>query len=100
MMNKERTMTQKDEEWENYLLSIGVVNLNDDAEISRKLATSKDEQIDNEPFSVLREKVERDSPEYQSALRDAIEEITTDTGKPIELLSREDIVNWLLSLGD
>lgn len=30
-------MTQKDEEWKRYLLSIGVINLNDEAEISRKL---------------------------------------------------------------
>lgn len=92
-------MNEQDKEWEEYLLSIGVTNLNDEGEISRKLATSKDEQIDIEPFGVLREEVERDNPEYQSALRDAIEEITTDTGKPIELLSREDIVNWLLPLG-
>lgn len=79
---------------------MGELSLNDEGEISRKLATSKDEQIDIEPLGVLREEVERSNPEYQSALRDAIEEITTDTGKPIELLSREDIVNWLLSLGD
>lgn len=30
-------MNDKDKEWEDYLLSIGVTNLNDEAEINRKL---------------------------------------------------------------
>lgn len=83
-------MNNQDKEWQNYLLNIGVTNLNDEAEISRKL-----------------EEVERSNPEYQSALRDAVEEVITTTDKksssrdkPVELLTKEDIINWLLSLGD
>ena len=83
-------MNEKDIEWNNYLLRIGVTNLNDEAEISRKL-----------------EEVERYNPKYQSALRDAVEEVITTTDKksssrdkPVKLLTREDIINWLLSLGD
>lgn len=30
-------MNDKDKEWQDYLLSIGVTNLNDEAEINRKL---------------------------------------------------------------
>lgn len=76
-------MNYKDNKWQNYLLNIGVTNLNDENEISRKL-----------------EEVERSNPEYQSTLRDAVEEVMITTNRPIELLTKEDIVNWLLSLGN
>jgi hypothetical protein len=76
-------MNNRYKEWSNYLLNIGVTNLSDEDEISRKL-----------------EEVERSNPEYKSTLINVVEEGITITSKPIELLTKEDITNWLLSLGD
>ena len=76
-------MTQEDKEREEYLLSIGVTNLDDDKEIDEKL-----------------DQVEREHPENESMILEALEEISNDTETPTELLTTEDIINWLLSLGD
>jgi hypothetical protein len=76
-------MIEKDKEWEDYLLSIGVVDLSNDEEIDRKL-----------------DEVERADPRYQQALREAIEEVISSKNKPLEQLSKEDLIDWLLSLGD
>ena len=76
-------MINQDKEWEDYLLNIGVTNLNDQAEINRKL-----------------EEVERANYEYQSTLKEAVNEILITTDKPIEHINKEDIVHWILSLGN
>lgn len=64
-------------------LSIGVVNLNDESEISARL-----------------DEVERANPEYQKILKEAVEEIILYTDEPLESINKEDIASWLLSLGD
>ena len=76
-------MINQDKEWEDYLLNIGVTNLNDQAEINRKL-----------------EEVERANSEYQSTLKEAVDEMLITTSKPIECINKKDIVHWLLSLGN
>jgi hypothetical protein len=76
-------MIEKDKGWEDYLLSIGIVDLTNDEEIDRKL-----------------DEVERADPEYQQTLREAIEEVISSKNKPLEQLSKEDLIDWLLSLGD
>lgn len=73
-------MLEKNKDWENYLLSpsgvssdaIGVVDL--------------DKKLDA---------IERNDPEYQAMLKEAI-----DDKEPVKGISREDIIDWLLSLGD
>lgn len=66
-------------EWEEYLLSIGVKNLNDDNEISRKL-----------------EEVEHNNPEYKTQVIEAIESID----EPFMVVDSTNIAAWLESLGD
>lgn len=75
-------MLEKDKDWENYLLSIGVTNLNDYKEIDEKL-----------------DLVERDDPQYQALVKEAIDEVIFNK-EPIKSISKEEIIDWLLSLGD
>lgn len=71
----------KDKEWEDYLLSIGVINLNDEGEINRKL-----------------EEVERANPDYETQLREALTDVEKDS--TLELVNKDEVVAWLLSLGN
>ena len=71
-------MTQEDENWKQYLLSIGVVNLDDEEEISQKL-----------------DKVEREDPRYEANIVEALAEL--DLFEPIPI---PDVRAWLESLGD
>lgn len=74
-------MNDKDKEWEDYLLSIGVTNLNDEAEINRKL-----------------EEVEKASPNYETQLREALEDVDKDS--TFKLVNKDEVIAYLLSLGN
>lgn len=74
-------MNDKDKEWEDYLLNIGVSNLNDEAEISRKL-----------------EEVERANPEYQAKLQEALDEFSNTPGSKLESVGKGEVRAWLESL--
>ena len=71
-------MTNQDKEWENYLLSIGVTNLNNQTEIEEKL-----------------DKVERENPAYEANTLEAFNELDLFESTPIT-----DIRAWLESLGN
>jgi len=66
-------------EWEQYLLSIGVKNLEDDGEISRKL-----------------EEIEQANPEYKAQVVEALKSIE----EPFIVVDKDNIAAWLESLGD
>lgn len=66
-------------EWEEYLLSIGVTNLSDDGEIARKL-----------------EEIEQANPDYKAQVIQAIESID----EPFIAVDSTNIAAWLESLGN
>lgn len=66
-------------EWEQYLLSIGVENLSNDGEIAEKLR-----------------QVEQANPNYQHQVQEAIDSID----EPFIVVDRNNIAAWLESLGD
>jgi len=66
-------------EWEQYLLSIGVKNLNDDREISRKL-----------------EEIEQANPDYKAQVIEALKSVD----EPFIVVDKDNIAAWLDSLGD
>jgi len=83
-------MNNKDKEWEDYLLSIGVTNLNDEVEINRKL-----------------EEVERGNPEFQIELQAAIKDavsyikyVPESKERVLRKISRDEVQAWLESLAN
>lgn len=70
--------TKEEEEWREYLLGIGVVDLNNEEEISEKL-----------------DKVEREDPQYEATIVEALNELNLLGSTPIS-----DVRVWLESLGD
>lgn len=75
---QECLVKNEDETWRNYLLSIGVVNPNDEEEISRML-----------------DKVERENTFYEANIIEALKEIELGESTYVT-----DIHAWLESLGD
>lgn len=71
-------MLEEDKEWETYLLSIGVTDLDNQEEINEKL-----------------DKIERKNPAYEANIIEALNELDLFGSTPIT-----DIRAWLESLGD
>ena len=83
-------MNDKNKEWEDYLLSIGVVNLNDEAEINQKL-----------------EEVEIANPEFQIELQTAIQDVVSymkyvpeSKERVSRKITRDEVRAWLESLAN